>query len=99
MLLGRTRTRCHQGVCRARPLEWTMIERYTISILDSRLAAIRDGVARYDWDQLPDAGGWSSGVGKADLRRLVDYWLERFDWRAVERRLNELPQFIADVEG
>jgi hypothetical protein len=29
----------------------------------------------------------------------VDYWLERFDWRAVERRLNQLPQFIADVEG
>ena len=76
-----------------------MIERYTISISDSRLAAIRDRVARYDWDQLPDAGGWGSGVGKADLRRLVDYWLERFDWRAVERRLNELPQFIADVEG
>jgi len=76
-----------------------MIERYRISISDSRLAAIRDRVARYDWDQLPDAGGWGSGVGKADLRRLVDYWLERFDWRAVERRLNELPQFVADVEG
>jgi pimeloyl-ACP methyl ester carboxylesterase len=76
-----------------------MIEPYEIAIPHGRLSDIRAKVAAYDWDQLPDAGGWQSGVGKADLRRLVDYWLERFDWRAVEQRLNRLPHFVADVDG
>lgn len=72
---------------------------YTIAIPDRRLDVIKAKIADYDWDQLPDAGGWSSGVGIADLKRLVGYWRERYDWRAVERRLNALPNFTTDIEG
>lgn len=42
---------------------------------------------------MPDVGGWRSGVGLADLERLVDYWGTLMDWRALERRLNGWPQF------
>lgn len=76
-----------------------MIEPFKIEISDERLADIRDRVARYDWSNLPDLGGWRSGVGKKDLRRLSDYWLTRFDWRAVEQRLNRLPHFITEIDG
>ena len=72
---------------------------FTIHIPDDRLVQIRRKLEAYDWDLLPDAGGWTSGVGKADLRRLVSYWLESFDWRAEERRLNRLPQFTTEIEG
>jgi pimeloyl-ACP methyl ester carboxylesterase len=76
-----------------------MPEPFTIAIPDARLAAIRDKVAAYDWDALPDAGGWRSGVGLADLHRLTDYWLNQYDWREQERRLNQLPHFMAEVLG
>lgn len=76
-----------------------MVSPYTIHIADERLAAIRDKVAAYDWSQLPDAGGWRAGVGIADLQRLVAHWRDAYDWRAVEGRLNQLPNFITDVEG
>jgi pimeloyl-ACP methyl ester carboxylesterase len=33
------------------------------------------------------------------VRRLVNHWLERFDWRAVERRLNAYPQFVEEIDG
>ncbi|RZK81717.1 MAG: epoxide hydrolase, partial [Methylobacterium sp.] len=72
---------------------------FTIAVPDDRLAAIRVGVERFDWADFPDAGEWRSGVGLADLRRLVDHWLYRYDWRAAEERLNRLPQFTADVLG
>lgn len=72
---------------------------FTISVPDARLTALQQKVAQFDWDRLPDTGGWRSGVGKADLRRLVEHWLTRFDWRAVERRLNALPHFITEVAG
>lgn len=76
-----------------------MISPYTIHIPDERLTDIRAKVDAYDWSQLPDAGGWSAGVGIEDLKRLAAYWRDSYDWRAVERRLNELPNFTADVEG
>ncbi len=76
-----------------------MISPYTINIPDERLAAIRAKVEAYDWSQLQDAGGWSAGVGVGDLKRLTAYWRDSYDWRAVERRLNALPNFTAGVEG
>jgi len=75
------------------------IKPYTIDIPDDRLKAIRTRVEAYDINQLPDTGGWHSGVGINDLQRLVNYWKDHYDWREVERRLNELPHFTADVEG
>ena len=76
-----------------------MAKPYVISISEERVSEIKRKVEGFDWDQFPDAGGWGSGVGKADLRRLTDYWLDRFDWFDVERRLNELPHFIAEIGG
>lgn len=35
----------------------------------------------------------------ADLRRLAGYCLDRLDWRAVDGRLNRVPQFTTDIEG
>ena len=79
--------------------ENAMISPYTVHISDERLAAVRAKVEAYDWSQLPDAGGWSAGVGIDDLKRLVAYWRDNYDWRAVEQRLNALPNFTADIEG
>ena len=76
-----------------------MAKPFTIAVPDERLAIISAKVAAFDWGALPDAGGWQSGVGLADLKRLVDYWRTRFDWRAQERRLNALPQFTMEVLG
>jgi pimeloyl-ACP methyl ester carboxylesterase len=72
---------------------------FTIAIPDERLAAIRNRIETYRWQDMPDAGGWHSGVGLADLRRLTDYWLDHYDWRSQEARLNRFPQFLADVDG
>src|SRR3954453_18682381 len=76
-----------------------MISPYTINIPDERLATIRAKVEAYDWSQLPDAGGWSAGVGVDDLKRLVAYWRGRYDWGGGERGPNPPPNFPADVEG
>ena len=76
-----------------------MVSHYTIDISDERLATIRTKVEAYDWSQLPDAGGWTAGVGLDDLKRLVAYWLVVYDWREVEHRLNQLPNFTTDAEG
>ncbi|KAG8154406.1 epoxide hydrolase family protein [Burkholderia catarinensis] len=42
---------------------------------------------------------WQQGVDGAWLRELIAYWADGFDWRAAERELNRLPQFVAEVGG
>jgi pimeloyl-ACP methyl ester carboxylesterase len=75
------------------------IRPFKIQISDERLDATMAKVRAYDWSQVPDVGGWASGVGAADLKRLVDYWRDNFDWRKIELRLNQLPHYITDIEG
>lgn len=72
---------------------------FVIDISQARLNAFRAKIQAFDWDRVPDAGAWSAGVGMADLRRLTEYWLDRYDWRARETALNALPQFTADLGG
>ncbi|SFO85987.1 Epoxide hydrolase N terminus [Amycolatopsis arida] len=33
------------------------------------------------------------------MRDLLRYWLDGFDWRAVEARLNSCPQFVTEIDG
>ena len=52
--------------------------------------------------RLPDAGGQpesQEGIDPRYLAELVDYWLNRFDWRACEGAINRMPQFRARVAG
>ena len=42
---------------------------------------------------------WRYGYNTAYHRQLVEYWIEEYDWRDVERRMNELPHFKVDLMG
>ncbi|MBT0994145.1 alpha/beta hydrolase [Cellulomonas sp. DKR-3] len=59
--------------------------------LHRRLAATRFPVAAPGDD-------WSYGTPVSYLREMVAAWQE-LDWRAVEARLNRLPQFTTQVDG
>ncbi|MDQ7809554.1 TIGR03086 family metal-binding protein [Amycolatopsis sp. A133] len=39
------------------------------------------------------------GVTNERVRELAEYWLEKFDWRAFEARLNAYPQFLTEIDG
>ena len=43
--------------------------------------------------------GWSRGVDLDYMRDLVEYWLDEYDWRVEEAKLNQHPHYQADVDG
>jgi microsomal epoxide hydrolase len=43
--------------------------------------------------------GWQQGMPLGYLREMVRYWLEGYDWRVHEARLNRYKQFITTVDG
>jgi pimeloyl-ACP methyl ester carboxylesterase len=89
------------------------IEPFTIDIPQADLDDLLDRVARTRWaNELPfdevhrgDSGpgpilpGWEYGVPLDYVRRLARYWVDGFDWRAQEARLNEFPQYTTEIDG
>ena len=73
---------------------------FRIEVADDVLARIRDRVAAYRWFPAPDVGGpWQFGMAASVLKDIQDYWLNSYDWRAMEAELNRWPHFRASVDG
>lgn len=49
-------------------------------------------------DEIPGVG-WDRGVPLGYLKELAGYWRNEFNWRAVEARLNEFPQYLTEIDG
>jgi pimeloyl-ACP methyl ester carboxylesterase len=43
--------------------------------------------------------GWDYGTDAHTLRKLVEYWQEKFDWRSEESKINSFPQFRMKLNG
>jgi pimeloyl-ACP methyl ester carboxylesterase len=51
------------------------------------------------WSPGWPARGWAAGTDEEELRRLVSYWADGFDWSAQQRAINELPWSTAVIDG
>ena len=77
----------------------TEIREFRIDIPQAELDDLADRLSRVRWtDDLPGAGE-EYGVSTARVRALVDRWRDGFDWRVAERRLNEYPQYVTEIDG
>jgi pimeloyl-ACP methyl ester carboxylesterase len=72
---------------------------FQIEVPSRVLDDLAERLARARLPGAPADAGWDYGIEPGYLRRLVDYWRTDYDWRAVEARLNRLPQFVASVGG
>jgi len=68
------------------------VEQHVLDDLRRRLHGAR-------WPGPAPGSPWGQGTDLDYLRGLVAYWADGFDWRREERRLNDYPQFVADVDG
>ncbi|MEV0404833.1 epoxide hydrolase family protein [Actinoallomurus sp. NPDC050550] len=75
------------------------INPFKIDIPQADLDDLRDRLARTRWpDELPGVG-WDYGVARSHLQEMVEYWIDGYDWRAHEARLNAVPQFTTTIDG
>ena len=77
----------------------TEIRPLRIDIHQADIDDLHARLARTRWPDQPPGTGWSRGVPLGYLKELAAYWAEGFDWRKQEAKLNELPQFIATIDG
>ena len=69
------------------------IRPFTLSISDDQLQLLQEKLAATTLpDELDDAG-WDYGAPLADIKRLVEHWKTKYDWRRAEASINKLPNF------
>ncbi len=76
-----------------------VITPYQFHVPDAELKRIIERVKNYPWHEMPDDGGWDYGTNMDYLKELCTYWVDGFDWRAQEERINSFPSYKADVDG
>lgn len=73
------------------------VEPYTISVPNSAERTLQSRLALATFPDELDEAEWDYGAPLADVKRLTEYWRNKYDWRAQESKLNELPNFITKI--
>ncbi|MFC7759750.1 epoxide hydrolase family protein [Catellatospora bangladeshensis] len=75
------------------------IRPFRIDVAQSRLDDLRDRLTRALWPhELPGVGA-AYGVTNDRIQTLARYWLDEYDWRVTEQRLNSYDQFTTEIDG
>jgi microsomal epoxide hydrolase len=75
------------------------ISPYRIHVPDEVLDDLLERLRRTRWPQEIPGTGWQRGADLTFMKELVEYWLDEYDWREQEARLNDYAHFKADVDG
>src|SRR5262249_61752534 len=75
------------------------IKPFRIAVDDAVLRDLKERLARTRFPDQVEGGGWDYGVELGSMKELVAYWKDSYDWRAQERKLNDMPQFVTEIDG
>jgi pimeloyl-ACP methyl ester carboxylesterase len=74
-------------------------EPFQLHVPDEVLDDLRQRLARTRWPDEVPGSDWRYGSNRDFMRRLVEHWRDRFDWRAQEAKLNAYNQYRVAVGG
>src|SRR3954468_11762574 len=77
----------------------TSIRPFTVEIPGADIEDLRARIAATRFPEKETVDDHSQGVQLTTIKALARYWLEQYDWRKCEARLNALPQFITEIDG
>lgn len=75
------------------------IQPFQINIPQAVLQDLKERLAGTRWPDEVEGAGWDYGTNLDYLKGLVDYWQNKYDWRAQEAKLNQFNQFRTEVSG
>jgi pimeloyl-ACP methyl ester carboxylesterase len=77
----------------------TEIRRFHVEFPDEQIDDLRRRIAATRWPSKELVADRSQGVQLETVQALARYWLDEYDWRKAETKLNALPQFMTEIDG
>ena len=68
-------------------------------IFDAVLEDLRERLKRTRWPRDFGNNDWRYGTNLEYLRELVDYWINKFDWRSIEAKINSFANCKTEIDG
>lgn len=72
---------------------------FKIQVSEKTLEDLTQRLNNTRWTDAPENAGWSYGTNSEYLQELVSYWKTDYDWRKQENELNQIPQFVTEIDG
>lgn len=74
------------------------IKPFKISVPDEKIDRLKQKLRLTDFpSEVNDAEAWSRGPPLTDIKRLVEYWTNEYDWHKAEAHLNTFAQYTTDI--
>lgn len=77
----------------------SILKTFKIDVCQRDLNFIFKKVSEYPWHEMPSDGGWQFGTNVDFMKDLCKYWVEQFDWKRQEDKINSFDNFTAEVDG
>src|ERR1700728_1707418 len=77
----------------------TEIRPFHVGMPEEAIADLRRRVAATRWPDGETVADDSQGVRLAMMQELARHWATDYDWRKCEARLNDLPNFMTEIDG
>jgi len=77
----------------------TEITPFKIAATDDQLEDLKRRLRNTRWPERECVDDWSQGLPLSYAQEVCKYWLEKYDWRKSEARLNRFPQFKTEIDG
>jgi pimeloyl-ACP methyl ester carboxylesterase len=77
----------------------TALRPFTVNVPQKELDDLRARIAGTRWPEKETVDDQSQGPQLATMQALARHWLDEYDWRKCEARLNASPQFITEIDG
>jgi pimeloyl-ACP methyl ester carboxylesterase len=72
---------------------------FKIGFPESDLTDLRRRINATRWPERETVTDDSQGVRLAMMQDLARHWVTDYDWRACEKKLNDLPNFMTEIDG
>lgn len=83
----------------SKPVADESIRPFQFHASDAAIADLRQRIEATKWPDRELVGDGTQGVQLSTMKKLADYWATKYDWRRVEKKLNDLPQFVTNIDG
>jgi len=75
------------------------IRPFKIDIPQAKLEDLKRRIADTRFPDQETVKDESQGIQLAQLKELISYWGNDYNWRKIENKLNTLPQFVTKIDG
>jgi pimeloyl-ACP methyl ester carboxylesterase len=76
-----------------------LIRPFQLSVPNRQLSDLQNRLSHVRWPDRETVADGSHGPTLEKMQALVTHWREQYNWRTVEKELNDFGQFITEIDG